>query len=90
MNFEYKNIPACDPANLATAQAGGQVCLADVRTFPGANVNDPGVRDDNTGFGEDVKRGYSQYAFFGSVDVDIIPDVLTITGGTRYLPLQRI
>ena len=84
MNFEYKNIPACDAANLATALAGGQVCLANVRTFPGANVNEPGVRDDNTGFGEDVKRGYSQYAFFGSVDFDIIPDVLTVTGGTRY------
>jgi outer membrane receptor protein involved in Fe transport len=84
MNFEYKNIPSCTPDNLAVALAGGQVCAANVRTFPGANVNEPGVRDDNTGFGEDVKRGYSQYAFFGSVDFDIIPDVLTITGGTRY------
>jgi outer membrane receptor protein involved in Fe transport len=84
MNFDYKTIPSCTPQNLAIAQAGGQVCLANVRTFPGADVNDPGIRGDNTGFGEDVKRGYSQYAFFGSVDFDIIPDVLTITGGTRY------
>ena len=84
MNFEYKTIPACNPANLATALAGGQPCLADPRTFPGAEVNNPGIRDDNAGFGEDVKRGYTQVALFGSVDFDIIPDVLTITGGTRY------
>ena len=84
MNFDYKTIPSCTPANLALALSGGQVCLANVRTIPGADVNDPGVRGDNTGFGEDVKRGYSQYAFFGSVDFDIIPNVLTITGGTRY------
>lgn len=84
MNFEYKNIPSCNPSNLAVALSGGQVCVANVRTFPGANVNEPGVRDDNTGFGEDVKRGYNQYAFFGSVDFDIIPNVLTVTGGTRY------
>ncbi len=84
MNFNYKTIPSCTPQNLATALAGGQVCLANVRTIEGADVNDPGVRGDNTGFGEDVKRGYSQYAFFGSADFDIIPNVLTITGGTRY------
>ncbi|UAJ10856.1 TonB-dependent receptor [Glacieibacterium megasporae] len=84
MNFEYKTIPSCNPANLATALAGGQPCVANTRTVAGAEVNEPGTRDDNTGFGEDVKRGYTQLAFFGSVDVDIIPDVLTITGGTRY------
>jgi outer membrane receptor protein involved in Fe transport len=84
MNFNYKTIPSCNPANLATALAGGQVCLANVRTIEGADVTDPGVRPDATAFGEDVKRGYTQLAFFGSVDFDIIPDVLTITGGTRY------
>ncbi|WP_404710277.1 TonB-dependent receptor [Sphingomonas sp. MMS24-J13] len=84
MNFEYKTIPSCNAQNLAIALAGGQVCAANIRTIAGADVNDPGVRGDNTGFGEDVKRGYRQFAFFGSVDFDIIPDVLTITGGTRY------
>jgi iron complex outermembrane receptor protein len=83
-NFEYKTIPSCNPANLATAIAGAQPCLANPRTFPGAEVSVPGIRDDNAGFGEDVKRGYTQLAFFGSVDFDIIPNVLTITGGTRY------
>ena len=30
------------------------------------------------------RRGYKQYAFFMSVDFDIIPKVLTMTVGTRY------
>ena len=29
-------------------------------------------------------RGYRQFALFGSVDFDIIPKVLTVTGGTRW------
>jgi outer membrane receptor protein involved in Fe transport len=84
MNFNYKTIPACTPQNLAVAQAGGQVCLADVTTAPGSTANDPGVRSDATAFGEDTQRGYDQTAFFGSVDFDIIPHVLTITAGTRW------
>ena len=31
-----------------------------------------------------MKRGYTQFAFFGSADFDIIKDVLTVTAGTRY------
>jgi iron complex outermembrane recepter protein len=31
-----------------------------------------------------VHRGYRQTAFFTSVDLDVIPKVLTLTGGTRY------
>jgi len=84
MNFNYKTIPACTPQNLATALAGGQVCLADVTTAPGSTANDPGVRSDITAFGEDTQRGYDQIAFFGSVVFDIIPNVLTISGGTRW------
>ncbi len=84
MNFDYKTSPACNPANLATALAGGPACVADVRTAPGSTANEPGIRGDTTAFGEDTQRGYDQTAFFGSVDYDIIPKVLTITGGTRY------
>ena len=84
MNFNYKTIPACTPANLSAAQAGGPVCLADVRTAPGSTANDPGIRSDATAFGEDTQRGYDQTAFFASVDYDIIPDTLTVTGGTRW------
>ncbi|HZZ87905.1 MAG TPA: TonB-dependent receptor [Caulobacteraceae bacterium] len=84
MNFRYKTIPDCDAENLAVALAGGQVCLANVRTAPGSTANFPGVRDNHTAFGEDTQRGYDQIAFFGSVDFDIIPQVLTITAGTRW------
>jgi len=31
-----------------------------------------------------VKRGYRQTAFFTSIDFDLIPKVLTVTGGTRW------
>ncbi len=85
MNFNYKSIPACTPQNLAIAQQpGGQPCLADTSTAPGSTANVPGVRPDNTAFGEDIQRGYDQVALFGSVDFDIIPDVLTVSAGTRW------
>jgi len=83
-NFNYKTIPACTPANLTVALAGGPVCVADVTTAPGSTANDPGIRGDSTAFGEDTHRGYDQTALFGSVDFDIIPNVLTVSGGTRY------
>ena len=84
MNFNYKTDPACNPANLAAAQAGGPICVGDVRTAPGSTANDPGIRSDSTAFGEDTQRGYDQNAFFASVDYDIIPSVLTATAGTRW------
>ncbi len=69
------------PACTATGQLG---CETDVGPAPGATSNIPGTRNDNTAFFEDVQRGYKQYAFFTSLDFDIIPKVLTITGGTRF------
>jgi iron complex outermembrane recepter protein len=50
----------------------------------GATSNDPGVRNDNTAFYDDITRGYTQKAVFGSADFDIIPKKLTFTAGTRY------
>jgi iron complex outermembrane recepter protein len=84
MNFSYKNIPVCNPLNLATALAGGPVCLANVGPPPGTTASDPTVRNDGVTFGEDVHRGYKQTAVFGSIDFDLIPKVLTFTAGTRY------
>ena len=46
-------------------------------------------RSDATAFGEDVQRGYDQTAFFGSVDFDVIPNVLTVSGGTRWFQYQE-
>jgi len=73
----YKTLPACT----ATVTAG---CLTNVGPPPGATVNNPASRNDNVAFFNDVKRGYRQYAFFMSVDFDLIPKVLTLTAGTRY------
>jgi iron complex outermembrane receptor protein len=85
MNFNYLPIPQCDPTNLAISQAGGPDCLPAVGPQPGYYARDPGLRiGTNTAFGEDVRRGFNQTAFFASVDFDIIPHVLTITGGTRH------
>jgi outer membrane receptor protein involved in Fe transport len=84
MNFKYKTIRSCTPANLSDALSGGEPCVANVRTAPGSTANQPGVRDDSTGFGEDTQRGYDQTAIFGSIDYDIIPNVLTVSGGTRW------
>jgi iron complex outermembrane recepter protein len=84
MNFLYKTIPSCTAANLSSALDGGPVCVANVGPVPSSYDVDPTLRNDNTAFGEDIRRGYSQYALFTSVDFDLIPKVLTITGGTRY------
>jgi outer membrane receptor protein involved in Fe transport len=85
MNFNYKTLPACTTANEALyLENPANVCVGDVATAPGSTANDPGVRSDSTAFGEDVRRGYDQEAAFVSLDFDVIPHVLTITGGTRY------
>src|SRR5262249_16919804 len=78
LNWLYKTRPSCT----ATVTVG---CLTNIGPVPGSDVNNPAlVRPDNVAFFNDVKRGYKQRAFFASVDFDIIPRVLTITGGTRY------
>jgi iron complex outermembrane receptor protein len=82
MNFLQKTIPSCTPANLAAALAGGPPCLGNVTPVQAAL--DPTTRTDNTNFGEDLRRGYKQTAGFASVDFDLIPKVLTLTGGTRW------
>ncbi|MGJ3647823.1 TonB-dependent receptor [Sphingomonas sp. GlSt437] len=79
MDFDYKTIPTCT----ATIIAANGACSGVIQTIPGSTANEPGLKPTNTAFGEDTQRGYDQYAFFGSVDFDILPN-LTITGGTRY------
>jgi iron complex outermembrane recepter protein len=69
------------PPCTTTASIG---CLTDVGPAPGAQVRNPNVRGDTTSFFDDITRGYTQKALFGSVDFDIIPKTLTVTAGTRY------
>jgi iron complex outermembrane recepter protein len=73
----YRTLPACSPA--LTTQ-----CYLNVQPWPGATANNPNVRNSSTGFFDDVTRGFDQKAAFTSIDFDLIPKVLTLTGGTRY------
>ncbi|MEI9889314.1 MAG: TonB-dependent receptor plug domain-containing protein [Caulobacteraceae bacterium] len=85
MDFNYKTVPSCHQgSNLTTALAGGAPCFGSAAPVPGTTMNEPGVRGDMSGFGEDVQRGYDQFAAFGQVDFDLIPNTLTLTAGTRY------
>jgi iron complex outermembrane receptor protein len=81
IDWLYKSLPACHTA----ADTG---CLTDVGPAPGAQVRNPNVRNDNTSFFDDVTRGYTQKALFGSADFDIIPKKLTVTAGTRYYQIN--
>jgi iron complex outermembrane recepter protein len=85
MNFNYLAIPQCSAANLTISENGGPDCLSAVGPIPGNYAGNPALRENsNTAFGEDVQRGYKQTAFFASGDLDLIPKVLTVTGGVRF------
>ena len=79
----YKSIPACT-SNGLPGTLGNTGCLSNVGTVPGTTTENPGEQNDNVAFFEDTHREVKQTAFFGSVDFDIIPKVLTITAGTRH------
>jgi iron complex outermembrane recepter protein len=81
IDWNYKSLPPCT----TTASIG---CLTDVGPAPGANVRNPNVRSDTTSFFDDITRGYTQKALFGSIDFDIIPKTLTVTVGTRYYDID--
>jgi len=89
MNFLYKSIPSCTPQNLAAALAGGPVCIANMEPTPGTAAIDPSIRNDNIAYGQDLRRGYRQTAFFASVDFDLIPKVLTLTAGSRHYKYEE-
>jgi iron complex outermembrane receptor protein len=46
--------------------------------------NNASPRPLGDGYFNDITRGYTQKAAFASVDVELVPDTLTLTGGTRY------
>jgi iron complex outermembrane recepter protein len=81
IDWMYKSLPACT----TDASTG---CLTDIAPAPGSYVRNPNIRNDNTSFFDDITRGYTQKAIFGSVDFDLIPKVLTITAGTRYYDID--
>jgi iron complex outermembrane receptor protein len=80
--WSYKGIPECT----AAVTAG---CFEDLGTFPETSVNPAGVRPATESFYQDTPRETKQTAFFGSVDVDLIPKVLTFTAGTRHFSFEN-
>jgi len=87
-DWAYKTIPACT-SNTPSGTPGNTGCLSDIGTVPGATVENPGAQNDNVSFFEDTQREVKQTAFFGSVDFDIIPKVLTVTGGARHYKFEN-
>jgi iron complex outermembrane receptor protein len=84
----YKTLPACT-SNGAPGTPGNTECLTDIGTNPNATTENPGVQNDNVAFFEDTQREVKQTAVFGSLDFDIIPKVLTITGGARHYQFEN-
>jgi len=74
-HWSYVTVPACSPGGLNVN------CFLPIQPWPGSPQYTP-LPD--TGFFDDVERGYRQLAEFASLDFDVIPKVLTITGGVRH------
>jgi iron complex outermembrane receptor protein len=83
-DWAYKSLPNCTGTPAANGVYLGTGCMGNLAPLPGVTANNPNQRNDNVGFFEDTTKGYTQTAFFGSMDFDIIPKVLTITGGLRW------
>jgi iron complex outermembrane recepter protein len=80
----YKELPPCTSSGTGGADPGNTGCLSNVGTIPGTTVKNPGVQSDHTSFYQDQVRDVKQLAFFTSLDFDIIPKTLTVTGGIRW------
>ena len=65
-----------------------QAGFAPLQPISGATPNNPNVRPIDDAFYDDVTRGYNQKAAFASVDFEIIPKKLILTGGTRYFRMD--
>jgi iron complex outermembrane receptor protein len=83
--WDYKTVPSCT----STPPAAGTGCFSDIGTFPGSTVVNPGIHPGPTSFYQDTVRITKQTAFFASVDVDLIPKVLTATLGTRHFRFEN-
>ncbi len=80
--WQYKTVPECT-ADLTTG------CFANVGTFPGTTVVNPGEQPASTSFYQDSVRDTKQTAFFLSTDIDLIPKTLVLTLGTRHYSFEN-
>ena len=86
--WNYKTVPSCTSNNPA-GSLGNSGCFTNIGTAPGSTVVNPGQQPDNSSFYQDTVRETKQTAFFASVDYDIIPNVLTVTAGTRHFKFDN-
>jgi len=90
LDFYYRTSPFFTPIAPPTGYyvVNGQVVppgTAGAIFVPGAATsNNPNVRPGNDAFFDDVTRGYTQRAAYASLDFGLVPQVLTLTLGTRY------
>jgi outer membrane receptor protein involved in Fe transport len=82
-NWLYLTVPQCSPTGL-TSQ-----CFLPIGPRPGETANQPGLRNSNTAFFDDYQRTFIQKAAYISASYDIVPKVLTITGGIRYFDMYN-
>ncbi|MCP9221177.1 TonB-dependent receptor [Erythrobacter sp. LQ02-29] len=73
------------PGNIAAAPFGG---FAPNYPFPGIYQSDPGPLPASAIFRNDVKRTDEQFGLFGQASFDVVPDLLSVTGGLRYYDVQ--
>jgi iron complex outermembrane receptor protein len=73
--FHYTTVPICSPTGLNVN------CYLPLQPWPGSPAFTPTPA---IGFFDDGERIYKQLAEFASIDIDIIPKTLTLTGGIRH------
>jgi iron complex outermembrane recepter protein len=73
--WTYVTVPICSPTGL------NNNCYLPIQPWPGSAPYTPTPA---TGFFDDFQRGYKQLAEFASLDFDLIPKTLTLTGGIRH------
>jgi iron complex outermembrane receptor protein len=78
--WHYTTVPICSPTGL------NNNCFLPIKPWPGSPPFNPVPP---IGFFDDVEREYKQLAEFGSIDFDIIPNVLTLTGGIRHFKYDQ-
>jgi len=77
----YRTVPQCSPTGLTSG------CFLPVGPRPGESANQPGLRNELTAFSDDYIRTFIQKAAYVSASYDILPKVLTVTGGIRYFDM---
>lgn len=80
-NWHARSVPNCSPTGPTVN------CFLPIAPPQGQTANDRSVRDATTEFFVDAQSVFTQKAVYGSASYDIIPKVLTITGGMRYFDM---